>query len=1142
MVSSDAWGTLRTGPERVGSYVVEKELGRGCYGVVYLVRREGLERRFALKVLTAEALRSPETVARFQREAKLASRIQDPGVVAIHDLGQEGRYPYYVMDVVRGPTLQDMIRKGPLPALRAAELVCSIAKTMDAAHRAQVIHRDLKPANVILDEATDRPRVTDFGLAQEQGGMRLTRTGEAVGTPFYMAPEQNLGQRDLDARVDVYALGVILYECLTGQVPFQGANFVEISHAIRRGQPIPPQSLVPSLPKPLVVICLKAMATERDARYQTSGAFAAALQGFLDDNRPAAPFGGGPRPASAPAVRSGSSKVVLVGAAATFLLVGITAAGGWVLVQRRRNQRAAQLLGEARAETQEEAARQRLAELAALRPEGELAAGLASEEARWRMRKQLAAALASARGESLTKAIADAQEVRVWESLAPEREAAVAALLEGVTKLDLARADLELADAARLSEGLGKVSAQVKRARLIIRLRRAAESSRDRGELKALLEDVAGDSEAAERPEVSQVRLRLAELSYLALAREGKPIEVLLRVLDEAGLASESPEEEASLGVLRAEAYRRRARYGMALREAERWTRVNDRERAARAGLTKSLCLLRLERHAEAMQSFDTVGSRYADVASGFLAQAHAAVLARAAHRQGVDSMQIYTARHPDDLDGWVLLATALGRLGRHPESDRAMARALEVGPDHPRVHLMRGVILAERRDWRGSKQALVEAGRLCGGKAFPMLLRVRIQVLIQLKDVPAALQDAVELVEIAPNDAASYVNRSVTRWYSGKQNEAFGDLRQALQINREAAYAAAQGFGAQVVGALRQAEAGGNGAVQPGLQVPRPVPPARFGGGLDEAVAAGRKGGSPQAVLPLFAKALAGAKDDAFRERVVVERLEFLHRRGRYEEVLKGAEAFSKSTTPLGLRARWLQAMSLLWQLRGEALDALASLARADPEGAIGLTANATWNSHRGRNQDGARLAAAAINRDPSFPDAYLSLAFCLNDLRRFRESAAVLQQVSPLMTDHPRYYKALAFVAGNTGSGEACLKAYDRLIELTQPNPYLDAVQRRGWMLYTLRRPKEASADAALVLKRRPDNIAYRWLQGLCAFELGDPEGAAAIWREVNAKAPQSVPGLIRQVPFPKTQEAAAKALGLTIQRGPGSGGQRR
>ena len=231
---------------------------------------------------------------------------------------------------------------------------------------------------------------------------------------------------------------------------------------------------------------------------------------------------------------------------------------------------------------------------------------------------------------------------------------------------------------------------------------------------------------------------------------------------------------------------------------------------------------------------------------------------------------------------------------------------------------------------------------------------------------------------------------------------------------------------------------------------------------------------------------------------------------------------------------------MSLLWQQRGEALDALANLARADPKGAIGLTASATWHSHRGRNQEGVQLAVAALQRDPNFPDAYLSLAFCLNDTRRFREALAVLQQVSPLLADHPRYYKALAFVAGNSGSPEACVKAYDRLIELTQPNPYVDALQRRGWALYTLRRPKEAYADALEVMKRRPDNVAYRWLQGLCKFELGDPEGAAAIWREVNTKAPQAVPGLIRQVPFPKTQEAAAKALGLTIKRTPG--GQQR
>ncbi|HBP21895.1 MAG TPA: serine/threonine protein kinase, partial [Planctomycetes bacterium] len=250
--SSGGWQAL-DGERRVGPYRLVRELGRGCYGVVYEAERDGLGRRFALKVLTGQALRSPEAVARFEREARLASRIDDPGVVSVHDFGREGRFPYYVMDFVAGETLEDRIRRGRLDPIEAARLLAQLARTVAAAHEVNVIHRDLKPANVILDPRSRRPRITDFGLAQEAGaeGERLTRTGEAVGTPFYMAPEQNRGERDLDGRVDVYALGVILYQCLTQEVPYNGANFIEISKAIRSGPLTLPRQLVPELPAEL---------------------------------------------------------------------------------------------------------------------------------------------------------------------------------------------------------------------------------------------------------------------------------------------------------------------------------------------------------------------------------------------------------------------------------------------------------------------------------------------------------------------------------------------------------------------------------------------------------------------------------------------------------------------------------------------------------------------------------------------------------------------------------------------------------------------------------------------------------------------------------------------------------------------------
>ncbi|MBL4843988.1 MAG: protein kinase [Planctomycetes bacterium] len=1124
--SSATWSQHRTGPKRVGNYLVERELGRGCYGVVYLVQREGLERRFALKVLTAEALRNPETVARFEREAKLASRIQDPGIVPIHDLGREGRFPYYVMDLIRGPTLHDVIRKGPVPAQRAAEIVAALAQTMEAAHKVRVIHRDLKPANVIIDEASGRPCVTDFGLAQEQGGMRLTRTGEAVGTPFYMAPEQNLGQRDLDARVDIYALGVILYECLTGQVPFQGANFIEISHSIRGGQPKPPRSLVPTVPKALEAICLRAMAKDRADRFQTSGALAAALRGFLESSAP-----GSETPSEA--ARGGSLKRWLAVAIPLLLVVALGGTGAVVVLGRRHDRQATKLLEEAHDATREAEARQSLAKLAALELGPEWSDRAALEEERWTRRAKLAASLPLARGEALATLLAEVKTYRLFESLREERAIAVSALLLETESQDLAAAKAALQDAVALATDLPEFSKSVPLARLRLLLRRAATLARDPAELKALLDEAAEFADQDALPELARARVRYAKLTYLALARKRAPLSELLQALADAA-EDLDPTAEAELGVLKAEAYRRRGRYSLALREAERWSRATTAEVAARAGFVKAFCLLRLDRSQEAMACFEKVASRYASAPSGRLAKSHVAVLARGSARRGLDAMETYTSEFPDDLDGWVLKGACLGRLNRLEEAKVALARAIEVAPDHPRPFLMRGVIQAEHQSWRGALRDLVEAGKRCEGDPFPMLLKVRIQVLHELGSFQEALNDAERFVRIAPQSAAAYVNRAVCRWKLGQRQPALQDLKQALTLGREAAYAAAQGFEQPVMATLRQVEAQMLQQQQPQaqLQIPKPASVPRVGGFLDQARDKARAGAGAEVVLRLLIRAEQEAKDEPARDRVRLERLEILHRRGRYQAVIAGAKPYAKGTNRVALQARFLAAMSALWLLKTEALQALVDVANADPQGAVGLTAMATVLSHQGQHAQGVQHAIAALKKDPDYADAYLSLAFCLHAQGKLREASLVLKQVAERVVDHPRYYKALAFLASSSRQPQVSVQYWSQAIALTQPDPPIDALRRRGWALYVLKKPKEALADALQIVARRPEELAYEWLTGLCHLALGDKAAAVVIWKKCYAKNPQAIPGLIRGSPA-DAQQAAAAALGLRIER---------
>jgi len=294
----------QSGARTLGPYRLLEELGRGAYGVVYRAQREGGE-EVALKVLVKS---EGEAARRFQREAEITARLQEPGIVRTLDVGQEGRHPYFAMELCPGPTLKDRLREGPLPPPAAAELIAKLARAVAAAHQWGVIHRDLKPSNVILDPERG-PRITDFGLAKDTARERLTHTGDVLGTPVYMAPEQIAG-RAIDHRIDVYALGVLLYETLSGSVPYYAADLQLLARMIEAGQAKPLRERRAEIPPDLEAICLRAMARDPDERYPTASALADALERHgargLGQSAPAAldtladaEEARGPRPAAA---------------------------------------------------------------------------------------------------------------------------------------------------------------------------------------------------------------------------------------------------------------------------------------------------------------------------------------------------------------------------------------------------------------------------------------------------------------------------------------------------------------------------------------------------------------------------------------------------------------------------------------------------------------------------------------------------------------------------------------------------------------------------------------------------------------------------------------------------------------------------
>jgi WD40 repeat protein len=264
----------------IGAYEVIDELGRGGMGVVYLARQRTLDRLVAIKVLAGGAYAGAAVEERFLREARNAARLHHPHIVAIHEIGRHEGRPFYSMDLVEGEDLAVYAaRRRPSPR-ESALLVAKVARAVQHAHGAGVLHRDLKPANVLIDAAGE-PHLTDFGLAVAiEGSAELTRTGEVLGSPSYMAPEQLRGEAV--AASDVYGLGAILYSLLTGRPPFVAAQLPGLIAAIAQGDPVPLRRIDASLPRDLETIALRALAREPAGRYASAAALADDLERWLE--------------------------------------------------------------------------------------------------------------------------------------------------------------------------------------------------------------------------------------------------------------------------------------------------------------------------------------------------------------------------------------------------------------------------------------------------------------------------------------------------------------------------------------------------------------------------------------------------------------------------------------------------------------------------------------------------------------------------------------------------------------------------------------------------------------------------------------------------------------------------------------------
>ncbi|MCO5171754.1 MAG: protein kinase [Planctomycetes bacterium] len=767
----------------IGGHELLCELGRGGMGRVYRARDLRLGREVALKTLLVFDA-DPETLARFEVEARAAARVQHPGVVAVHGAGVDDGVPWLAMQLVEGESLKARLaREGPLEPTHAAGVAEALARALGAAHAVGVLHRDLKPHNVLLAE-DGAPLLTDFGLAKrlDTGGDAITVTGQVLGTPAYMAPEQAEGRQGaVDARTDVYGLGATLYEMLTGRPPFSGTSAVNVLAAVMGVDPTPPSALRPGVPPELEAICLMCLAKAPAARYPTAAALAADLRRLLDGEPVRARPEGRlrrllrrARGQRAAVTRAAVWGGVTVGAAVT--LGGVTAA---------REAAAERLAREWVVATAVEAPASELARADALVKHAD--ALPAAWRARWR---DAVAALHVRRGRALLEAGDPDRAARDFEAalqLAPDDRDAL---------LGMARAGYRTGRLEAVSATVPLLLARDPDDLEALELRawaRAGTGSFDealadaeRVLLRAPGRPVALAARAIVRVERRQHEAAAADLeAALADARLPWLVATLADLHARRGDgAAATPLIEEALrlqpGLAWAWTVRARARVlggdvAGALQDLDESVRLSPFNPSARQ--TRIEVNARLGRWREVVADADDALERGAPQPDGFLVARAGARLQLGDARAAVADVTQALELRPT-LEAHMLRARARVALGQHAEAERDLEAALRLAPGHGLLLADRGRVRELRGDLAGARADLEAAVERMPRhpQAWLHLGLLRAQA-GDLEGAEAALSRAVEL---EPGNGGFQAARAAARAVRGELAGAQDDLRRA--------------------------------------------------------------------------------------------------------------------------------------------------------------------------------------------------------------------------------------------------------------------------------------------------------------------------------------------------------------------------
>jgi len=749
-----ASGRRRSPEKRLGRYVLLDELGRGSNGVVYKATQQGLEGCVALKVLLNARSVGGEALARFQREAQLAQGLDHPGIVGVIDRGHEGPHLFYVMEYAPGKTLADVLRTGPRPPDEAARTTRALAEILAYAHDQGVVHRDLKPANVIVDRKSGRPRITDFGLARQQDAGRgaLTRSGDWVGTPFYMAPEQFTAAKDAGPRADLYALGVILYELLTGRRPLQAATSIEQARLVREVEPEPAAKVAPGVPRALDALCRRLLAKAPAERPADARAVAAELERYLA-GRPGGAAGA--PPGAAGGRRGRRAALVAVGAAAA---LGLGLAGLGLAVDGGAT-------SEAAAERRDGAAAERAAGVAeALARVRELRAGGPGQLAGARVALERARRAAADDAGLLAEVEAEARALEALDLVA-QAEGLLRTGEAGVAHERLARAR-RLAEGEAAPgvlpwvEGLEREQAV---ARALDDYTRACGLAAPFAEADGLLEDALAEA-GADAALARQVRLERADLRRRR-SRHEEALELLDELLAEEGLPA-------------------------------------DLEAAAR--FCRGLAFYQLQRprdaYPELAHAAEAAPEPYRSTAAAHVAMLTAdAQDPRPSLEEAIARATEAVEHDPEFGPAHVLMGRTYLSLRRVADADRCFRAAEEADPDDLHAWFWHALARFHLRDMEGRVEKLTHALELTAPRPHRTALMWRAHTLFLLKRFRPALADCEALLATWPDDVEGRMWRAGCWWALGERDRAAAEWRRLARDHRQRFQQLLRGQGASV-------------------------------------------------------------------------------------------------------------------------------------------------------------------------------------------------------------------------------------------------------------------------------------------------------------------------------------------------------